>query len=103
MSTRYRGTRAEVRALDAWIKLNRAVESVGARLRQAMDGAGVTLGQFAVLEALTDVSDVAVSQRGSCVIRRGGSVHCWGAGLVVGGEIPVSSTTSTPVRVRSLR
>jgi MarR family 2-MHQ and catechol resistance regulon transcriptional repressor len=55
MGTRYRGTRTEQRALDAWIKLNRAVESVGDRLRAGATLKDVTVGQFAVLEVLRHV------------------------------------------------
>jgi MarR family 2-MHQ and catechol resistance regulon transcriptional repressor len=44
-------SRAERRALDAFLKLNRAAQSLAARLAtEGMDG--LTPGQFAVLEAL---------------------------------------------------
>ena len=69
MKSRYRGTRAEVRALDAWIKLNRAVESVGGLLRQTIEAAGLTVGQFAVLEALTYVGPLAPSELARRVLR----------------------------------
>jgi MarR family 2-MHQ and catechol resistance regulon transcriptional repressor len=60
MPTRHRGTAAEVRALDAYIKLLRAVDSIGARLSEALDRS-VTHGQLAVLEALLHLG--SLSQR----------------------------------------
>jgi MarR family transcriptional regulator, 2-MHQ and catechol-resistance regulon repressor len=52
MSTHYRGTRAEQRALDAFIKLARASNRVAADLAETFTAAGLTESQFGVLEAL---------------------------------------------------
>ncbi len=52
MATKYRGTRAEVRALDAYIKLTRAAESVSDRVNRHLNDYGLTPSQFGVLEAL---------------------------------------------------
>ena len=52
MPTRYHGTPAETAALDAYIKLMRAAESVTTRVGGVMAAAGLTIGQFGVLEAL---------------------------------------------------
>ena len=54
MPTHHQGTRAEVRALDAYIKLVRAAGSVtsAALERTGLAAAGLTEGQFGVLEAL---------------------------------------------------
>jgi MarR family transcriptional regulator, 2-MHQ and catechol-resistance regulon repressor len=52
MSTHYQGTRAERRALDAFIKLARASNSVAAALAETFAAAGLTESQFGVLEAL---------------------------------------------------
>ena len=54
MPTHFQGTPAEVRALDAYIKLVRAAGSVtsAALDRTGLAGAGLTEGQFGVLEAL---------------------------------------------------
>lgn len=60
MPTRHRGSASEVRALDAYIKLLRAVDSVGARLGESLDGS-ITHGQLAVLEALLHLG--SLSQR----------------------------------------
>ena len=53
MGTRYKGTKAEVRALDAYIKLVRASESIVGQLGQSLRVEDeLTLSQFGVLEAL---------------------------------------------------
>ena len=52
MGTRYQGQPDEVRALDAFIKLMRATDSISADLSRHVSEAGLTLGQFGVLEAL---------------------------------------------------
>jgi len=52
MGTHYQGTRKEVRALDAFIKLVRAAESVSGRVESHLSKLGVTVSQFGVLETL---------------------------------------------------
>lgn len=52
MPTHHIGPPGEVAALDAYIKLMRAADSVTARLEPVMGSAGLTVGQFGTLEAL---------------------------------------------------
>ena len=52
MPTHYRGTDRERRALEAYIKLMRASLSLTDRLQDTLTKAGLTSGQFGVLEAL---------------------------------------------------
>ncbi len=52
MGTRHKGPAAEVRALDAYIKLKRAVNAVDARTAPALRAEKLTENQFAVLELL---------------------------------------------------
>jgi len=52
MPTHYAGTPRERRALDAFIKLMRATESLTARLGKTLHEQGLTYGQLSVLEAL---------------------------------------------------
>ena len=59
MPTRYRGSAAERRALDAYIKLMRAAESVTARLAAGVREAGLTTTQLGVLEALLHLGPMA--------------------------------------------
>lgn len=51
MPTHYQGSPAETAALDAYIKLMRATESVTSRVHETLP-AGLTVTQFAVLETL---------------------------------------------------
>jgi MarR family transcriptional regulator, 2-MHQ and catechol-resistance regulon repressor len=52
MSTKYRGTTAEKRALDTYIKLTRAAASVMDRTNRHLNDYNLTVSQFGVLEAL---------------------------------------------------
>jgi len=52
MGTHYSGSREEVRALEAFIKLNRAQSSVAARLAAVYPAHDLTPSQFGILEAL---------------------------------------------------
>ena len=52
MSTKYKGTQEERRALDAYIKLQRAAETVVTRTTAHLATYDLTVSQFGVLEAL---------------------------------------------------
>jgi len=50
--TSYKGSKDEVRALNAYVKLMRASETMTARIHRHLAGAELTVTQFGVLEAL---------------------------------------------------
>lgn len=52
MGTKYQGTQDEIRALDTYIKLQRAAETVMNRSTRLLSDHNLTLSQFSVLEAL---------------------------------------------------
>jgi len=52
MGTKYKGTVCEVRALDAYIKLMRASDSITMRVMRDSSLGNITPSQFAVLEAI---------------------------------------------------
>lgn len=52
MGTHYQGTPAQVRALNAYIRLMRGANSVAGRLESRLLGLGLTESQFGVLEIL---------------------------------------------------
>ena len=52
MGTQYHGTPDETRALDAYIKLMRAADSVTGRINRHLADDDLTISQFGVLEAL---------------------------------------------------
>lgn len=64
MGTHHRGTRAEIRALDAFIKLARAASSVRARLDEALLEHGLTENQLGVLEALLHLGPLRHNELG---------------------------------------
>jgi len=59
--THYQGTEEERRALDVFIKLMRAAESVAERTSGPMTAAGLTVSQFGVLETLYHLGPLMVS------------------------------------------
>jgi MarR family 2-MHQ and catechol resistance regulon transcriptional repressor len=52
MGTKYQGSESEIRALDAYIKLTRAAQTVLDRTNRHLADHGLTTSQFGVLEAL---------------------------------------------------
>lgn len=75
MPTKYTGSKSEVRALNVFIKLLRASESITARLTaHVADQTGLTISQFGVLEGLLHIGpmcqrDIAVKQ-----LKSGGNI-----------------------------
>lgn len=74
MPTRYPGSPAETAALDAYIKLMRAAESLTARAGGVMAAAGLTIGQFGALEALLHHGPLCQRDLGQKLLRSGGNV-----------------------------
>jgi MarR family 2-MHQ and catechol resistance regulon transcriptional repressor len=74
MGTRYAGTVAEVRALNAYLKLLRAAGSTSARLNGLLAVAGVTESQFAVLDALYHLGPMHQCQLAEKLLRTGGNI-----------------------------
>ncbi len=52
MGTKYQGTDAEVQALDTYIKITRASQSIMNRAMQHLNDSNLSPSQFAILEAL---------------------------------------------------
>src|SRR5262245_35821819 len=73
MPTRYAGTPSETAALDAYIKLMRATEAVTARTAGVMAAAGLTIGQFGVLEALLHHGPLCQRDLGAKLLRSDGN------------------------------
>lgn len=74
MGTHHRGTKEEVRSLNAFIKLMRAADSVSARLSSQITAAGLTESQFGTLEALYHLGPLHQRQLGEKLLRSGGNV-----------------------------
>lgn len=74
MGTRHRGSKRERRALDSYIKLRRAAESVTNRLAPSYVAAGLTESQFGVLEALYHLGPLCQADLGKKILRSGGNM-----------------------------
>lgn len=74
MGTRYPGTKEEIRALDAYIKLSRAAESVSARIHRHLEAEQLTATQFGVLEALLHLGSLSQRELAQKLLRSGGNI-----------------------------
>jgi MarR family transcriptional regulator, 2-MHQ and catechol-resistance regulon repressor len=73
MGTRHRGSIEEINALNAFIKLQRASESVSARVHSALPD-GLTVTQFGVLEARHHIGPLCQSELAEKLLRSGGNL-----------------------------
>ncbi len=74
MPTHYEGTPDEVLALDTYIKLSRAMESLDARLSRQHTLDGLTLTQFGVLEVLYHLGSLSQTAIGAKLLKSGGNI-----------------------------
>jgi len=74
MGTHYEGTKEEVRALDAYIKLMRAAESVTTRLGESMARVGLTVSQFGAMEALHHLGPMVQCELARKLLKSGGNI-----------------------------
>lgn len=87
MGTRHRGTIEEINALNTFIKLQRAAESVSSRVHAVLP-AGLTATQFGVLDSLHHIGPLCQSELAEKLLRTGGNLtlvvdNLEKAGLVV--------------------
>jgi len=73
MGTRHRGTIEEINALNAFIKLQRAGESVSARVHTVLPE-GLTITQFGVLESLYHIGPLCQSELAEKLLKSGGNL-----------------------------
>jgi len=71
VGTHYRGTEAEERALDAFIKLMRAANSVRSRVHAHLTEARLTESQFGVLEALLHLGPLCQKELSEKLLKSG--------------------------------
>ncbi len=74
MGTHYEGSKKEIRALNAYIKLMRASESLNARVHQHLANYGISPSQFAVLEILKHLGPQCQRDLGSKLLKTGGNM-----------------------------
>lgn len=73
MGTRHRGAIEEINALNAFIKLQRAAESVSTRVHTVLPP-GLTITQFSVLEALFHIGPLCQGELAEKLLRSGGNL-----------------------------
>lgn len=74
MPTHYAGTTEEVLALNTFIKLTRAVQSLEARLSQGGTTEHLTQTQFGVLETLYHLGPLCQGEISSKLLKSGGNI-----------------------------
>jgi MarR family 2-MHQ and catechol resistance regulon transcriptional repressor len=74
MKRRYRGNQTAIRALRNYVKLMRAAESVTARTHRHLSSTGLTISQFAVLEALYQLGPLSQREIGQKILRSSGNI-----------------------------
>lgn len=74
MSTQYDGSREEKRALDAFIKLLRAADTISRRTRDVFTAAGLTESRFGVLEALYHLGPRSPGDLGRKILKSAGNL-----------------------------
>ena len=71
---RFKGSTRAKRALDAYVKLLRAAESVTARVTRRLDAAGLTISQFGALEALYHLGPLCLSDLARKILKTSGNL-----------------------------
>ncbi len=74
MGTHYKGTKEEIQALDAYIKLVRASESLTGRVQSHLAEAGLTVSQFGVLEALHHLGPLSQGELAGKILKSSGNI-----------------------------
>jgi len=74
MGTRYNGTKKETRALNAFIKLIRAAQSVSGRVEANLSEIGLSVSQFGVLEALYHLGPLFQKDLASKILKSTGNI-----------------------------
>lgn len=74
MGTHYHGKRSEVRALDTYIKLQRAADTVTTQTARRVKEFGLTESQFGVLEMLLHLGPAQQSVIAEKLLKSGGNI-----------------------------
>ncbi len=74
MGTHYKGTPDEVRAINAYIKLQRAADSTVARATQHLSSAGLTFSQYGVLDILFHFGPLPLGQIAEKILKSEGNM-----------------------------
>jgi MarR family 2-MHQ and catechol resistance regulon transcriptional repressor len=73
-TTRYKGAPEEVRALNAYVKLMRASESVSGRIHRHLAEVKLSISQFGVLEALFHLGPLSQAELAKKILKSTGNI-----------------------------
>lgn len=102
MGTHYKGSPTERRALDAYIKLMRAANSVTLRMKTELTSYGLTWTQFAALEALLHLGPMTLKELGGKVLTSGGNLTLVADNLERDGLVERQRSTTDRRQIRLL-
>ena len=74
MAKRINSSKKEARALNTYVKLMRAAESLTARVHRNLSLAGLTVSQFGVIEALFHLGPLSQNEIGQKILRSSGNI-----------------------------
>ena len=74
MAAQFNDKEKEMRALNTYVKLMRAAESMTARAHEHLSSAGLTISQFGVLEALYHRGPLSQKEIGQKILRSSGNI-----------------------------
>lgn len=74
MGSHYKGSKKEVRALDTYIKLIRAADTISSGINVNLISTGLTESQFNVLDALYHLGPLTQKQLGKKLLKSGGNI-----------------------------
>jgi len=74
MGTHYKGSKKEMRALDSYIKLMRAADTINSAFNLSLSKFGLTESQFNVLDALYHIGPLSQKKLGYKLLKSGGNI-----------------------------
>lgn len=74
MGTKYKGTKEETLALNGYIKLSRAAESVNRQINAHLSDYDLTISQFGALEALYHLGPLQSGELGDKILKSSGNM-----------------------------
>ncbi len=74
MGTHYNGSKKEIRALDSYIKLMRAADTISSAVNLSLSKFGLTESQFNVLDALYHLGPLSQKELGFKLLKSGGNI-----------------------------
>lgn len=74
MGTHYKGSKKEMRALDSFIKLMRAADTINSAVNLSLSKFGLTESQFNVMDALYHLGPLSQKELGFKLLKSGGNI-----------------------------